>query len=176
MVAVVVIFFILHSRPVGFKKLSHLDGIILGEYQLCPYVVLMILPHFYSYSLPMFRRRRAPNRRRAALKTPPPPVGGAPERMAAARCKSIELGRPELAPSPEEGCRGLASTPRGEERVGTPEVERRDGEFGDAETLSSRAGGGGFRRRRRRLRTTIGGSALEGRRRRRRGRSMRTRR
>ena len=144
-----------------------------GEYQSYHAIVLMILPH----SLPSHVSTVGePNHRRAALKTPPFP-GQRRSLKNGRRPSQVDRIRPPGArPSPEEGCRGFASAPRDEERVGTPEVERRDGGIGDAETLSSRAGGGGFRRRRRRLRTTIGGSALEGRRRRRRGRSMRTRR
>ena len=46
---------------------------------------------------PMFHLSASPNRRRAAFKTPPFPGRRRSLRMAAARCMSIEYGRPELA-------------------------------------------------------------------------------
>ena len=63
--------------------------------------LLMILPHF-SFSL--FQSATSPpNRRCAASKDAALQSAALTQETTAARCKSIEHGRPEFATSPEKG-------------------------------------------------------------------------
>ena len=91
----------------------------------------------------MFHLSESPNRRRAAFKTPPFP-GQRRSLKNGRRPSQVDRIRPPGARHRLKRVVEVASAPRDEERVGTPEVERRDGGIGDAETLSSRAGSGGF--------------------------------